>query len=359
MRSPLRVWLCALTLVLPLPVLAAPFSSLFVFGDSLSDSGNLYTWSDAPNPVTNGTPIPVAPPYSPGRFQNGPSYAELLWDQLGLAGDLTPSLQGGTNYAVGGARSRYHQFDLQAGLPPANDPATFRAFSLLGQLEQYERDRGGAPLDANALYLVWGGSNDLQDVLTLAGRVGRDAAAARLQQAVSDVAFVIDTLVARGARQLLVPTAPDIGVVPAVVAQGAQAAGSAYSRAFNGLLDQSLAGLATSSDVRIARYDVFALIQDLAANPGDFGLTDTTTPCLQNFYVASILDTTRPVTVCTTPNDRLFWDIVHPSARTHQILAQGMRATVPEPATAVLLAVGIAAVGLRRRRPCATSLRAD
>jgi phospholipase/lecithinase/hemolysin len=205
-------------------------------------------------------------------------------------------------------------------------------------------------LDPNALYVVWGGANDLQDVLTLAGSVGRDAAAARLGQAVVDVASVIGSLVAQGARELLVPTAPDLGVVPAVIAQGAQAAGTAYSKAFNDRLDQALAGLGAVPDLRIARYDVFDVVQDVVAFPGRYGLTDTTTPCLQNFYVASPLDPTKPVTVCATPNERMFWDIVHPSARTHEILAQGMVAAVAEPATLLLLGIGLAALPLGRRR---------
>jgi len=347
----LSSWLGAIALTMPLAALAAPFSNMYVFGDSLSDNGNLYTWTDATNPVTSGTPIPVAPPYSQGRFQNGPSYAELLWDRLGFVGDLTPSLLGGTNYAVGGARSRYHNFDLQpGGLPPATGPSTFRMFSLLGQLEQYQKDLADGPLDSNALYVVWGGSNDLQDVLTLAGKGDTNAAAARLGQAVTDVAFVINSLVTQGARELLVPMAPDIGVVPAVVAQGAQAAGRAYSKAFNDLLDQALAGLGAVPNLHIVRYDVFDLVQEMVAHPGDFGLTNATTPCLENFYVASTLDPNKPVTVCAIPDDHMFWDIVHPSARTHEILAQGMRAAVPEPATLLLVGIGFAAFRLGTRR---------
>lgn len=83
---------------------AAVPSSLYVFGDSLSDNGNLYAWTSNPsNPVTFGLPIPVSPPYEQGTFTNGPVYAERLWDRLGLPGELAPAaLPGGTNHAVGG-----------------------------------------------------------------------------------------------------------------------------------------------------------------------------------------------------------------------------------------------------------------
>lgn len=345
-------WLGAIALSVPLAASAAAFSNMYVFGDSLSDNGNLYAWTGSANPVTGGIPIPLAPPYSPGRFQNGPSYAELLWDQLGFAGDLQPSLTGGTNYAVGGARSRYHNFDLlPGGLPPSTDPSSFRAFSLLGQLEQYGTDSGAAA-DPNALYVVWAGSNDLQDVLTLAA-ADLTAAEARLTQAVGDVAYVINSLVDFGARELLIPMVPDIGVVPAVRAQGGQAAaaGTFFSSLFNSSLDQALAALAAAiPELDIVRYDAFDVTQELFNNPGAFGLTNSSEPCLQNFYVASKLDPSQDVTVCANASEYMFWDIVHPSARTHEILGREMGVAVPEPGSFVLVAISLAALVLGARR---------
>ena len=353
-------WLAAIFLAMPGAAMAS-FSNMYVFGDSLSDSGNLYAWTDSDNPVTRGTPIPVVPFYSAGRFQNGPSYAELLWEQmiqnghLAQSGKLTPSLLGGTNYAVGGARSRYHNFDLElGGLPPAADPSAFRAFSLLGQLESYQARVGGAAADGNALYVVWGGSNDVQDVLTVAGTpgLGPVAAQARLNQAVADVADVIVSLVALGAREVLVPTVPDFAVVPAVRSKGdpAIAAGTAYSEQFNLALEAALAGLGATPGLHIVRYDTFGVTKEMFANPGGFGLTEVDNPCLQNFYVASRPDPNKDVTVCANAAEHMFWDIVHPSARTHEILAQEMREAVPEPATWLLVGVGFLAFGFRPSR---------
>ena len=351
--------LAAISLAMPGAAMAS-FSNMYVFGDSLSDSGNLYAWTGVKNnPVTGGTPIPVAPPYSPGRFQNGPSYAELLWEQmvqdghLAQSGKLTPSLLGGTNYAVGGARSRYHNFDLQpGGLPPAADPSAFRAFSLLGQLESYQARLGGSAADGNALYVVWGGSNDVQDVLTVAGTGDTKAAEARLTQAVADVADVIVSLVARGAREVLVPTVPDLGVVPAVRSKGALAAdaGTEYSRQFNLALEAALAGLGATPGLHIVGYDAFGATQEMFANPVGFGLADVDNPCLQNFYVASKLDPNKPVGLCTNAAEHMFWDIVHPSARTHEILAQEMREAVPEPATWLLVGLGFLGFGFGASR---------
>ncbi len=72
---------------------ASAYTTLFAFGDSLSDAGNLYILSNHLAP---------APPYVGGHFSNGPTWVEDLSVKLGL-GTLTPSLSGGTDFAVGGA----------------------------------------------------------------------------------------------------------------------------------------------------------------------------------------------------------------------------------------------------------------
>lgn len=156
MRRYLIGCLAAVALAMPVAALAS-FSNMYVFGDSLSDNGNLYGWTGSPNPVTGGAAIPVVPFYAPGRFQNGPSYDELLWSELQASGLLAASGNltarglnpgfppvidtdppAGTNYAVGGARSRYHRFDVPTDpntgqllppetlpLPPAPGAAAF------------------------------------------------------------------------------------------------------------------------------------------------------------------------------------------------------------------------------------------
>ncbi|MGA7806692.1 SGNH/GDSL hydrolase family protein, partial [Bradyrhizobium sp.] len=64
---------------------ASSFSSVIVYGDSLSDNGNLYSLIGYP-----------PPPYYDGRFSNGPVAAEQLATNLGA-----PLY----DFAVGGATS--------------------------------------------------------------------------------------------------------------------------------------------------------------------------------------------------------------------------------------------------------------
>src|SRR4051812_20789394 len=76
-------------------LVAGPFLNLVVFGDSLSDVGNVQNnfFVDIPGPY-----------YWNGRFSNGPVYAETLATGLGLPA-LNRSTASGTDYAYGGAKT--------------------------------------------------------------------------------------------------------------------------------------------------------------------------------------------------------------------------------------------------------------
>ena len=85
-----------LLLLIVVPIRAYGFSDLIVFGDSLSDVGNIFD---------NSFGFAVADPYVNGRLTNGDNYVDYLAPLLGLPAP-THSGDGGLNYAHGGAQIR-------------------------------------------------------------------------------------------------------------------------------------------------------------------------------------------------------------------------------------------------------------
>lgn len=90
------------------PLYAAPYSALYVFGDSLSDAG-WFADADGPAGATTRFTNRVGPTYQDGSGEIfGPVAPMLLGSALGLSGPgLGPanSVDGGNNWAVGGYRT--------------------------------------------------------------------------------------------------------------------------------------------------------------------------------------------------------------------------------------------------------------
>lgn len=322
-----------------LPAQAA-YGGLVVFGDSLSDSGNNYLALSATKPpgvpqppITPnvaiadnsfipslpylGAPIPV--------YSNGPVWASIFAAQLGLAPDGLPSLAGGKNFAFGGAVT-----SGTTGFP----------FSLSDQVGQFLGVTGGVAPN-NYLYVVAGGGNDARNALDAIGSlpnpmdlaaIGGIVGAASYSYA-NNVGNIVDQLQLAGAKNIVVWNTPDLGAAPAVNASGSFSAsvGTALAAAMNGALATRLKG-----EAGVQTFDLFSFIDKIVANPAAFGLSNVKDACIQG--------------ACTV-DQYLFWDGIHPTARGHQILAQGVYAqVVPEPETYLLFALGLTALAWRSRK---------
>lgn len=273
---------------------AQPYAEVVFFGDSLTDAGNV-------SAVTLGL-IPGAP-YFDGRFSNGPIYADVL--SMGLLGEPNrPLLGGGTNYAFAGARIDSHPFALP---------------SVMSQVDLHLILNGGVA-DSQDLHVLWAGGNDILDAASAALRAPApiDVGAAAVSEALQNIGTMVYELYLAGARSVLVPNLPDLGLTPESIGEGSSAYASLFTGAFNFYLDLWLDALDTALvDLELTAFDTFATLEDALA-AGAFDVISE--PCLTNsgpFYLGG-------GDVCADPDRYLFWDDIHPTARAHQLLGEAM-----------------------------------
>lgn len=343
MRRTLAVLFFCLT---SLPAFAAPYSGIYFFGDSLTDVGNVQNvYAHVPHPPGWPATIPGAPYDSGGRATNGPNYSDVLAQGLGFVS--APSTAGGNNYAFGGARTRYQIF----GQP---------FMGILSQIAAYTALPGAA--NSTALYVVWGGSNNLQDIIMGKSSDVFGNPIPNVAATVNDIVSGILALYAEGAREFLVPNAPDLGLTPRVSELGTAAKVAAHqlSLLYNGLLGAALSRLEASyAGLDIIGFDTYSLLNEVVTDPAAFGLSNTSDRC----YTGDDSTFTGGGSVCANPDSYVFWDGIHPTKAVHAVLGNAMLAAlqlqVPEPAIPALLGLALLAaiivLRLNRRLPILTA----
>jgi outer membrane lipase/esterase len=340
---------------------ALAYDQLYVFGDSLSDTGNN------------------------GRFTYDSNkhllYDEVLAQRIGAA--LVASDNGGDNYAAGGGVA-----------VPALNPAD----NTQDQVQSY-LNRVNGRADGDGLYIHWIGGNDLAaaalNPATAPGVAYNSAAAAAAQ---------VHSLLNAGAGTVIVPTVPNIGSTPqlmeliiqqaltpvqnaavqaayatlnslatpdndtrtqaihqaltAAAAQGSaipqvqQAIAAQLIAAFDSLsaqagqltdfYNQSEDRLLAQGGGNIVRVDVNKLFSEAIANPAQFGFTNTAGMACPPGVSSAVCSSAMPG--FDSSQSYLFSDHFHPSPQAHQLIADYIQAVLDGPAQAVALNQATAAM---------------
>ncbi len=283
-----RLFTLSLTCLLLLsPKLAAiggisAYTSLWVFGDG----------------VCTTTQGPGGSNFYGNRYCNGRVWVEVLAEWQGLSYDADQNLS-------------YFGQDSD---------------ELLANLANH-----AAPADvATALYIIWSGNADFVE-FTFANPPAYSAAdlpdwSDFIADSVADHRAAIEDLHAKGVRHLVLPSAADIASAPFFAMDPADAA---FIRTrideFNGALAQMVGELEPSvPGMTIHLVDIASFLDDVLANPGDYGVHSPETYAL--------LEVPLPPDLAGPGADYVFWDDLHPTARVQMHIADVIFQAIAPPA---------------------------
>ncbi|MEO8999663.1 MAG: autotransporter domain-containing protein [Rhodanobacter sp.] len=305
----------AATLLFSSAAAATDFSKIIVFGDSLSDNGNL------------SQVLPPAGLQPPLRFTTNPGTVAIENVAHALGNTLSPSLNGGTDYAWGGAGVNNNSPGTPGSVP-----------TLTAQVNGY---LAAGAVDPHALYSVWGGANDIFYHATLAGGGLETSAQAQggIAAAAQQEIKLIGQLQGAGVKNILVFNLPNIGLTPDAAAQGPSAAASltGLSLVFNGQLNTGLGQLGKG----IIPINAYGLLSEVIANPQAYGFTNATAPACgagSSSVRCGPQGSGLPYTYAPgTDQSYVFADGVHPTTAAHALLGQYVVSVLQAPAQISLL----------------------
>ena len=302
------------------------FDSMYVFGDSLNDNGNVLIQSRI---FHDNPPVPPVGAYFEGRFANGFIAVEFLWESLSGYGPdssrrLKPFLaapllrsEGAIDFAYGGT-----------GTPLLDQtPGGMWAPGLKGQVELFKLALLGRKPSSRSLYVIATGANDYRDDPF---NVPMDP-----EEVAHNIEEAIGSLYKIGARDVMVLNLPDLGKVPANMVDPATGEPdplrSAAATELSGLHNEALDGALARVRVRYPRLHLIPVDLDIPFAqlrvaldpqwpvPAMETIAPGTSPCL---FVDPSTCPDLPDSAFNVDLGFLFWDVVHPTTQAHRHLGQ-------------------------------------
>lgn len=264
---------------------ALEFKNIVVFGDSLSDNGNLFSLTESYPPE----------PYYQGRISNGPVWYDYLVEELGVTGITL-------NYAYAGAqtgKTNVNDDDFNADLPGFLDEV--EAYLSMAALSV--KFPGAFAMPKDSLFIIWIGSNEFPKITD---------PAAQINQASLNVEKALSQLIEAGASKFIVINVPDLGKTPRANKNATiSAIATQISSGFNLAIDLLLSEIETIyPNISIIRVDTFSLMSEIIENGVIYGFTDTKNQQL-NIAERTIAE-----------GIYMFWDDIHPTTALHKIFTK-------------------------------------
>ena len=301
---------CIFGLLFSYSVSALPPSQLIVFGDSLSDNGNL---ASAP-----GFGFLNKSPYDHG-FSNGPRAVEVLATQLGLPVDPfynSGATVLGTNFAIAGARA----YDNRP--QPRSPDLSEQVNTFLATF--------GTP-DPKALYVIFIGGNDVRDARDATSEANAQYIIHAAADAIGDnVRLLLDA----GAKAIMVVNAGDLGAIPEthlLALNNHQPSlikrSTGLTRRFNEKLTEGIREIKQGLHAdHLVEFDYFSFARYVDLEYLALGFTNKKDACF-----SSVTFTFNAGCNNGSNFDQfLYFDEIHTSARTDERVGRAFYSSIPE-----------------------------
>lgn len=280
------------------------YNKVYIFGDSLSDTGNLAS-------IVGGIPAP----YFNNRISNGPVAVDTLTAEFGDTADASLHLLGlnaGNNYSVAGAKA-----------------STNEVIDLNTQILSFQANHASqAPSDA--LYLIFIGGNDIRAAIREPDII---VANSIIETAVSNINNSIILLKQMGARSFLIVNAPNIGELPETKLIAAAinnpeiiTHATDVSKKYNKHLHQIVENIEDEEDLNIIEYNLFKFFSSVIRKSSKLGFTNNSDAC----FLSNIATFNPECNFGLNANQFVFFDEIHPTARVHSMLAKDIIETLED-----------------------------
>jgi phospholipase/lecithinase/hemolysin len=280
---------------------SAQFSKLVTFGDSLSDTGNLASIS-----------IDFPYPFYRNRISDGPVMADYIATSMASNAEASLHLDGkfgGFNYAIAGGNI--------VGTDTEDLGAQIDAFLL----------RGNGSADPTALYLVIMGGNDIRAVRSITSST---SAQAEMNAVINTLLAQLQRLIDAGARTFVISNVANIGRLPETIERQANDSSvinraRLYTQYYNANLSKQLSALARSRAIGLTQLDLYAEFETLVTTASALDFNHTQTGC----FDLDGFDFHRDCNFGARFDRFVFFDNLHPTAKTNRIISQRLLPLLP------------------------------
>lgn len=281
---------------------AVTLDNIVIFGDSLSDTGNLYEYMKHQ--------LPQSPPYYTGHFSDGPIWVEYLMKHYFENADARI-----LNYAFGGA-----------GVLNDNGDDDDVFFTLNREIDTYLLSHADIA-NPQSLFIVWIGGNNYLGAPDNADEV--------TEQVKNGIQKGLERLVQAGAKHILLMNLPDLSRTP--LAQELEAEQSLETLSV--MHNDKLFGLFKQMQQQIPAvqwmfFDVNKVFVKLTNHYREFGFDYLHETCYDALIqpnektsllkmVASVHAKNASISAAHPTCERyFFFDLVHPTTQVHQLTSQ-------------------------------------